>query len=480
MRVNPVPASPLRLSLVFLVLTGILGGSLWAIASGRPEAALWVTATAMTYEALLASCLSVLGMYGLWSTRRDRAGFALADPSTRPTVAVLIAAYNERLGILETVRSVRENAGMACRIVIASDGSDDGMDALCIEQLGLVADGPGRHRSPSGDLLLLSLPRRGKGHAMNAALAHIDEEVTLTLDADTTLGPAALVPLAEAFRDPRVEAAGGYVAIRNPRESWLSRFQFTEYVKNFGWRMGLGRLGLNLQISGAFGAMRTATLREVGGFAGDSLVEDYEVIHRIHAHRYAEGRPHLVLSVPDAVAFTDGPTTLGSFARQRIRWFAGFLQTQWDYRHMVFSVRHGRIGLVMLPLKCLDATLPLWSLATLVLLITATLSGRADWGPDALSLFLAKWAFDAGLFALLVVVHHLRFRDRPQTPSLAYQLPTALLEGLVFHWPRQVAVTWAYVWFARRTKRWEQPRWRVGQGERAHGSSTSTNHVSAA
>jgi hypothetical protein len=39
------------------------------------------------------------------------------------------------------------------------------------------------------------------------------------------------------------------------------------------------------------------------------------------------------------------------------------------------------------------------------------------------------------------------------------QYATATTESLGFNWLRQLAVLRAYVWFARRIRRWEQARW---------------------
>lgn len=448
-------ASILRLVLFAAVLLGIFGASLAALAWASPAALVGVALGYMAYELGLAALLTGAAALGLRAWRER------APPSEEvPSVAVLIAAHNERAFILGTLESIRANGGVPCEVIIASDGSTDGMNELLVDRLAMVPDGADAFRTRSTPAVrLLTLPKVGKGAALNRALALADAEVVVTLDADTTLGPGALRELAAPLCDARVEAAAGFIYVRNARANVLTRYQFTEYVKNFVWRIGLAHLGVCLQVSGAFGAVRTSTLRELGGFAEDSLVEDYELLYRLHDARRLQRRPYRVVTVPSAAAFTEVPEQWGNFIAQRTRWFTGFLQTLWDYRRMIWSRAHGRIGTFMLPVKSVDATLPFWGLTSLAFLLASAASGRATWAWLSAALFFGKWLLDAALYAGMVRWHARAFPERQPVPRVATQLATAMSESLAFNWLRQIAVIRAYVWFFRRTKKWEQPRW---------------------
>ena len=307
---------------------------------------------------------------------------------------------------------------------------------------------------------MLTLPKLGKGGVLNAALVEATAPVVATLDADTRLAPGALAALAEAFREPEVTAAGGFVYVRNAAVgSWLVRYQYWEYVKNFMWRIGLAHLGVCLQVSGAFGAFRTSVLRELGGFSGASLVEDYEIIYRMHERLRREGRVYRVVVVSQAVAYTDSPDTVPSFVHQRTRWFTGFLQTLWEYRRMVGDPRMGALGFLMLPIKCVDAVLPLWGATSLAILLAATIGGSAHWQRAALLLFLCRWTVDLALSGIIWRWHRRLFPDRGKELSGAVLGLHMASEGLVFNWFRQIAVLNAYSWFLRRVRKWHQPRW---------------------
>ena len=311
-------------------------------------------------------------------------------------------------------------------------------------------------------------PKLGKGGVLNAALAEADDEIVVTLDADTRLAPGALASIAATFDDPEVIAAGGFVYVRNAcgaEASWLARYQYWEYVKNFMWRIGLAHMGVCLQVSGAFGAFRTRVLREVGGFSGHSLVEDYEVIFRLHERLRAENRPYRVAVAPGAVAYTEAPDTVPSFVHQRTRWFTGFLQTMWDYRRMVGNPRMGGVGFLMLPIKCVDAVLPAWGFLSLAILAGLDLRRqRRNGSGSGWNLFRA-WDVELTLSGIMWRWHRRVFPDRKSRSAARSSLLHMATEGLIFNWFRQVAVLNAYNWFLRRVQRWHQPRW-VAAGQR--------------
>ncbi len=456
-----MPASRKVAARFFLIVGGLgllVVYSMTALWRKDPAALFWTTLLYFSYELGINVLLVTAAWFGLRARRR-----AAAVPSTipRPGLAVLIAAHNERACIFDTLDSVFAQDGVT-EVIIASDGSTDGMNEALIARYFLRSDASSEEwrGGPDGRLLLLALPKLGKGGALNAALAQTHAEVAATLDADTRLAPGALAALADAFRDPLVASAGGFVYVRNAaRGPWLVRYQYWEYVKNFMWRIGLAHLGVCLQVSGAFGAFRARTLREIGGFSGASLVEDYEVIYRLHERMRSAGRAYRVEVVPDAVAYTDSPDTVPTFVHQRTRWFAGFLQTLWEYRRMVGNPRMGLIGGLMLPIKCVDAILPVWGSLSLAVLLAAALHGSAAWERAGLLLFLARWAVDLGLSGIMWNWHRRLFPDRGrELPGVVLAAHMAT-EGLVFNWFRQIAVLNAYSWFVRRVQKWHQPRW---------------------
>jgi cellulose synthase/poly-beta-1,6-N-acetylglucosamine synthase-like glycosyltransferase len=457
-------ASPFRFAIVLAVATFVFAGLLYGLLYGSALTLLAITVGYLGYEVVLALGLGLAARAGIARWRRAQAAAGTVQEASLPKVAVLIAAHNERLCILETLESLRTQEGLAFEVVVASDGSTDGMNALLVERFGLSRV-PGDLVAFEGrlgpfPLRLLTLPKKGKGAALNAALARTTAEVVVTLDADTTLAEGALLEMARVFQDETVQAASGFVYVRNAASAgWLTRYQYTEYVKNFLWRIGLAHLGVNLQVSGAFGALRASTVRRLGGFSVSSLVEDYEVVFRLHQRLLEEGQAYQVVTVPTAAAFTDGPRDFQGFVHQRTRWFTGFLQTLWEYRGMIANRRYGRLGWLMLPVKSVDAVLPFWGFTSLAIFVGALASGHAQLRTWTLLLLGCKWLLDSVLYVAMLRWHRRAFPARSALFDFRWQLLCGCTESLGFNWLRQLAVLRAYGWFFRRFQGWEQARW---------------------
>jgi cellulose synthase/poly-beta-1,6-N-acetylglucosamine synthase-like glycosyltransferase len=460
--VLPRSSGPAR-PIFFTVLTALVGLSfvlgLWGLLHDHRASVLAVTGGYLIYEVGVSALLAASAIVGVWR-RSQRTGRPIGG--TPPAISVLIAAHNEHVGIEATVESVRVQIGVDFEIIIASDGSTDGMNEFLITRYAMIAAAGASansawHSTTDPRLKLLGLKRVGKGQALNAALAGAQHELVATLDADTRLEPGALASLAETFLDSTVASAGGFIYIRNAgaRGPWLARYQYWEYVKNFIWRVGLVEMDVCLQVSGAFGGFRTATLRELGGFDAASSVEDYEIIFRLHERLRLARRPDRRVEVaPNAVALTDGPETPADFIRQRTRWFAGFLQTLWDYRRMVGDHRLGALGWLLLPIKSIDALLPIWGVLSLTLLLAALATGIEVLQVSAVALFGGKVLIELANAAVVWACHRRLCGDR----HFAVRMwPYILTEGLVFHWFRQLAVLRAYRRAQVRQPQWEQP-----------------------
>jgi len=316
------------------------------------------------------------------------------------SIGVVVAAYNEAAALGPTLDALLSQSSPPDQIVIADDGSDDESAAVLAVRYGLAPPPPGGlAQSPTiPTLFWLRLPHRGKARALNAALGVVTTDIVVTVDADTILEPDALAHMGRAFAaDPALVVAGGVLEPRCRGEAMataLQTFQRYEYVRNFLGRFAWSRLESLLLISGAFAGFRTQAVREVGGFDPECLVEDYELIHRLHRRARERGEIAKVRIVGRAFASTDAPATVPAFLRQRRRWFAGFLQTQWWNRDMIGSPRYGALGLAMLPFKCLDAAAPLYGLTAFALMLTFLVTGRYGAIVPATGLALAKLGFD--------------------------------------------------------------------------------------
>lgn len=360
-----------------------------------------------------------------------------------PTLAVLVAARNEAAVLDLTIQRLAAQDGAPDLILIADDGSDDDT-AGTLAHFGLTPPDIGTISPPAPALPALRwlrLAHGGKARALNAAILHAHQDIVLTVDADTLLEPGAIAAMRAAFAaDPRLVAATGVIRpICGPSLSGrlFEWFQTYEYVRNFLSRYAWARLNGLLLVSGAFAAFRRQAVVDVGGFDPDCLVEDYELIHRLHRHAHDKGLDWRVDVVGGALAATDAPATLPAFLKQRRRWFGGFLQTQYWNRDMVANRRFGKLGTAMLPVKAADTVQPIFGLTAFVVLLVVIATGRFNIVLPILLIMVTKIVVDL-TFHLTSLHLYSRWTGQKKGLELGPALAASLLEPFSFqlfrHW----------------------------------------------
>jgi cellulose synthase/poly-beta-1,6-N-acetylglucosamine synthase-like glycosyltransferase len=253
--------------------------------------------------------------------------------SLRATVSVIIAACNEEKVILQTLRSILNNAYESTfEVIVVDDGSVDGT----LELLNTTFAGDTRVR-------ILSQMNRGKAAALNHAIAHARHEILIALDADTIFAPGAMTKLVRHFEDPIVAAVSGNIKKGN-RRKWITRFQALEHIYGFDLdRRALDSLNAITVIPGAAGAWRKSAIFQFEGFSNDTVAEDTDLTLAIRRQgfefRYEE----------QAVAYTEAPETARDLVRQRLRWAFGTLQSAWKHRDATFDPNYGTMAFITLP-----------------------------------------------------------------------------------------------------------------------------------
>ena len=104
-----------------------------------------------------------------------------------------------------------------------------------------------------------------------------------------------------------------------------------------------------LLVSGAFGLWRRDIIISVGGFSRRTTGEDLELTMRLHRVLRKRGIPYRVVSLPDPVCWTEAPSDLPSFIRQRNRWHRVLLESFFEHREMMLNPQFGFAGLLGMP-----------------------------------------------------------------------------------------------------------------------------------
>jgi cellulose synthase/poly-beta-1,6-N-acetylglucosamine synthase-like glycosyltransferase len=387
---------------------------------------------------------------------------AVAAVLPLPSVGVLIAARNEAGALPATLDALlAQQEGAEC-ILVLNDGSSDDTELLLSERYGVPA-GNGAHSVRTSlrwsTLKVLSLAHGGKARALNAGIEMLDTDLVVTVDADTILEPEAIGALRRAFAsDPQLVAAGGVLKpVCPPRlmGRFFQWFQTYEYVRAFISRVAWMRAGALLLVSGALAGFRREALLRVGSFDVNCLVEDYELIHRLHRYAYEHGLAWRVGVLGEVRGRTDAPATLMSFLRQRRRWFAGFLQTQYWNRDMTGNSRYGPLGRLMLPIKAIDTMQPIYGLTAFILLLRFLISGHYTILIPVLAIILSKILIDLWfhLWSVRLYTHWIGERTTAARMSLAAL--AALAEPFSFQLMRHAGAAWGWLSFIAGRHRWE-------------------------
>jgi cellulose synthase/poly-beta-1,6-N-acetylglucosamine synthase-like glycosyltransferase len=379
---------------------------------------------------------------------------ALQPATRRPSLAVIVAARNETAALPRTIDALLAQNDLPETILVVDDGSTDDSAAVLAARYGLVAEiGGGLQRaSTQRRLALLRRAPGGKARALNAAIARLEEDLILTVDADTLLEPTAIAAVREAFASEAalVSVCGVLRPICMPAAGarFFEWFQTYEYIRAFISRIAWMRSSALLLVSGAFAGFRRGPLVAVGGFDSDCLVEDYELIHRLHRHSHDHGLGWTVRVLGTARGVTEAPGTLPSFLRQRRRWFAGFLQTQWWNRDMTGNARYGSLGKLMLPIKAVDTLQPVYGLTAFCLLVWFIAAGKPVFWP-VLAVIVVKILIDLAFHLWSVRLYAQWIGERTTPARIGMAALAALAEPFSFQLMRHTGATWGWISFLR-------------------------------
>lgn len=219
-------------------------------------------------------------------------------------VTVIVVGLNEARSIERCIRSLHEQSIRGFEIVIVSDGSTDGM----AERANTLV-----RRGLADTAIALDL-RGGKPAGANVALLVAKGDFIVEVDCDCSFDRFAIEHILAPLQDPTVGAATGDIVVRNADTSLVARLQSIEYLmsisvaKRFDDALGLVRC-----VSGAFGAFRRTALEQVGGHDAGSG-EDFDITQRLRSAGWRTA------FVRDAICYTDVPSTLWAYYRQRMRW----------------------------------------------------------------------------------------------------------------------------------------------------------------
>jgi cellulose synthase/poly-beta-1,6-N-acetylglucosamine synthase-like glycosyltransferase len=123
------------------------------------------------------------------------------DEDYKPSVSVLIAAYNEKDHVAETIKKIMASDYNQDKmeILVGSDNSNDGTNEILVEL----------SQSHSNLKVFIFRERRGKAIVLNDLVKLSNNEILVFVDANTFYDPAAIGEMVKYYQDSRIGGVSG-------------------------------------------------------------------------------------------------------------------------------------------------------------------------------------------------------------------------------------------------------------------------------
>src|SRR5437867_4851908 len=285
----------------------------------------------MIQEQILLGILAVLSL--LYSSMLILAALPRKNASKKfsPPVSVIIPAYNEEKNIEATVQSViSAEYPNNKEIIVVDDGSKDGT-AKIVNRLNkkykIVRLVKGRHE--------------GKAKAINLGMKNVKNDFFIVLDADTEIEKNSIKELIMPFSNRKVAAVASVLRVKKSGKI-LTWFQHFEYANSMAFRYVSDKIN-GVNVVPGFCAFRKDAMKKIGGFKGNTAVEDLDICF------YLKRAGYQITMAPKAVSYTRVPESLKGWFKQRIRWAAGTFQVLAKHKNSLFKRQFSGISFYTVP-----------------------------------------------------------------------------------------------------------------------------------
>lgn len=383
-------------------------------------------------------------------------------------VSVIVPAYNEEVGIVDSIHSLLSLHYPELEIIIVNDGSTDRTQELVIEHFQMKKiEKVIKMEIPTNDVIqiyqsqihpnciLVEKENGGKADALNVGINVSKYPYFCSVDGDSILEKTSLLRVMRpiALSDGEVIAAGGNVQIANGMnmqlgaiveanltKKYLVAMQVIEYLRAFLiGRITLSRFNLVLIISGAFSVFSKKWVVDVGGYAKGMIGEDMELVVKLHRHIREKKENKRIEFVSNPVCWTEAPETMAVLRRQRRRWHQGLLESLWKHKKMTLNPNYGGIGLVSFPyfwvIECLG---PIIELGGYIYIVAAFFLGDIYY--EIAILLLLTFVIYGVIFSIMAVVFEAWSKNK--TFKITDLLRLVILSFTEIFWYRPITLFW--------------------------------------
>lgn len=287
-----------------------------------------------------------------------------------PTVAIMIAAYNEEKVIAQRISNIAEQDYdlNKIKVYVGSDASTDKTNEILTEL----------KKEYAWLDLLLSEKRMGKAGILNELIQKIDSEIIVFTDANTEFQKDTVKNLVDGFVSKEIGGVCGRLVLvdsdemRSDGVEEKKYWQYETFIKN-----AEGKLGISLAANGGIFAIRRNLYQNIpiDKAVTDDLFISLSIVSQGYKFNYKE----------NAVAYENTGNDLQSEYNRKVRFSATNFQLLANFQHLLFG-KNRLLAYAFFSHKVTRWILPFLLLLTLIL-----------------SYALALYSFIAALFFSLQV-----------------------------------------------------------------------------
>ena len=313
------------LALAYAAFATPLLQPLFALAGRGEWAELWIRPTVIW---IAMGLLLLLVRTLLWLGYRP---FAAATSEDAPMLSVVIPAYNEGRMVESSIASVA--AARYPRHLLEIIAIDDGSSDDTWRYIERAA-----HRFP-GLVSAVRLPQNGgKRNALAEGFRRARGEILVTVDSDSLIERDTLLAIAGPFRDPRIGAVAGKVAVHNRKAALIPRMLHVRFVLSFDFlRSAQSMFRTVFCCPGALAGYRASVVRRVlerwerQSFLGTRCTygEDRALTNFILGQGYDS------VYQRTAVVHTVVPETYAKLCKMFIRWDRSYIREEFHFANIV-------------------------------------------------------------------------------------------------------------------------------------------------
>ena len=311
---------------------------------------------------LISALFIVFHMFNGFLSIKKQLKYKPRNISSKQGISILVPCYNEENTITSSIQSIKSILSVYPDVeyIFINDGSTDDTLFKLSEKLQLIEFNGNYNKiifhqpvisvyesTLYPNVYVLNKVNGGKADSLNAGVNFATNELIVTLDADTLLDKNALPIVNEVFQDQDIIAGGGTVNILQSQEysdgkiqlrkvKMLIKLQIMDYLKGFMiLKASLSRFNALSVVSGAFGVFRKSLLNELGGYRV-TIGEDMDITLKLQLYAM-ENKGKRIVYIPNAIAYTECPSTWKDLFSQRIRWHKAYVDCFFVYFRSLFK-----------------------------------------------------------------------------------------------------------------------------------------------